>query len=724
MAMQVKIRVRSGTSEEWAAKDPVLLLAEPGYDSTTRTLKIGDGASKWSELPVTVTTDQIDAAVANSVSVNDGILAAVEAAAAPALTASQQAAAAADASRDLAENAVLSGGALPVRYTNLLTDPTYQVFGTAGWSFLGGTAVRSGADAVVTGNGTIGGIGLYSSAGQAFVGKAGHRYYVRAEMAIPTTSANDATLLSVSLSDNSTHQYVGGFQTAVASPAKNLKYTISGVVELPADYDGKSIRLYQRAYFTSPAAANGSQVRLHPAVVFDLTEASPTMPEPTKEVLDREVAASAAAAPVTELRRRPTAILERTFAPKTKRSVAAGPHVVLRFDDGFRNNLTVAAPILGRYGYPGVIYHCTGAPSLSGAAAQHPLMTPDEVRRLWDTYGWEVAAHTRNHEDAINTPIADWRASIRGNALDLVGMGLPRPVSMAYPNGSRSKESDRLVYGLFDKCGLTGGPERIPWPYNKGTFFTGWCALGGPTDADARLALAKVKRYIAASFDKGCVPVVGIHGTTVEQTTWPHFLRADLLADLCQWLWAEGYPVSTMSDTPRHNMVTDPRFTTQDITTPVLGGHPWYTYTTGGWARYADVNAFSGYCARLNATSGLAVGNRPLVEQRINVEPETAYKVYLHHCSPSHTSGAVVARVSYLDVLGNPVGTPTPSAASISSAGGSEGAWVGGTPFTTPPGAYIAVLSLLPDATTGVTGDIRVDSVAMFPASTYDPLAP
>lgn len=55
--MQVKIRVRSGTSEEWAAKNPVLLLAEPGYDSTARILKIGDGSSTWSELPETNIVD-------------------------------------------------------------------------------------------------------------------------------------------------------------------------------------------------------------------------------------------------------------------------------------------------------------------------------------------------------------------------------------------------------------------------------------------------------------------------------------------------------------------------------------------------------------------------------------------------------------------------------------------------------------------------------------------
>lgn len=80
VAMQVKIRLRSGTSEEWAAKNPVLTLAEPGYDLTTRTLKVGDGSSAWNDLPVTVTTDQIEAAIANSAAVHHGIHAASHAA--------------------------------------------------------------------------------------------------------------------------------------------------------------------------------------------------------------------------------------------------------------------------------------------------------------------------------------------------------------------------------------------------------------------------------------------------------------------------------------------------------------------------------------------------------------------------------------------------------------------------------------------------------------------
>lgn len=48
--MLVTIQFRRGTSAEWATADPVLGQGEPGFDTTVRGQKIGDGASHWSEL--------------------------------------------------------------------------------------------------------------------------------------------------------------------------------------------------------------------------------------------------------------------------------------------------------------------------------------------------------------------------------------------------------------------------------------------------------------------------------------------------------------------------------------------------------------------------------------------------------------------------------------------------------------------------------------------------
>ena len=369
------------------------------------------------------------------------------------------------------------------------------------------------------------------------------------------------------------------------------------------------------------------------------------------------------------------------------------------------------------------VFGANGWSFLGGITGDHPLMTPDQVRKLWDTYGWEIGAHTHAHEDAVDTAIDKWRTSAEASITNIIGMGLPRPTSFAYPNGSRNAATDKLTYGLFDKVGLTGGPERMPWPYNKGTFFTGWCALGGATDADGKAALAKVKQYIRASFDQGNIPIVGMHGVTLAQPTLGHFVRADLLADLCQWLWAEGYPVSTQKDTPTHNMIADPGFMDQALTTSALGGHPWSTASVNGWKQYSDPAALAGKCARLAATSGIGSGSQTYVEQRIAVHPGSSYKVYLHHCSPAYTSGAVVARVLWYDILGTQIGTDTPTAATINRAAPTGGEWVGGAPITAPAGACVARLQLLPDQAAGVTGDIRVDSVAMFPTTTYDPLA-
>lgn len=50
--MIAQIQVRRGTTAEWAAASPVVLAAgEPGWDSTLKRLKIGDGATEWVGLP-------------------------------------------------------------------------------------------------------------------------------------------------------------------------------------------------------------------------------------------------------------------------------------------------------------------------------------------------------------------------------------------------------------------------------------------------------------------------------------------------------------------------------------------------------------------------------------------------------------------------------------------------------------------------------------------------
>ena len=51
MANYIKIRIRRDSTKNWAMADPVLMLGEIAADMDKHGLKVGDGTSKWSELP-------------------------------------------------------------------------------------------------------------------------------------------------------------------------------------------------------------------------------------------------------------------------------------------------------------------------------------------------------------------------------------------------------------------------------------------------------------------------------------------------------------------------------------------------------------------------------------------------------------------------------------------------------------------------------------------------
>lgn len=49
-----RLQLRNGNADEWAAKNPVLMEGEPGFERDTGQLKIGNGLDKWNDLPYQV----------------------------------------------------------------------------------------------------------------------------------------------------------------------------------------------------------------------------------------------------------------------------------------------------------------------------------------------------------------------------------------------------------------------------------------------------------------------------------------------------------------------------------------------------------------------------------------------------------------------------------------------------------------------------------------------
>lgn len=50
MPRETNIQIRRGSSAEWTSANPTLNNGEPGWDSTNKKLKIGDGTTPWSSL--------------------------------------------------------------------------------------------------------------------------------------------------------------------------------------------------------------------------------------------------------------------------------------------------------------------------------------------------------------------------------------------------------------------------------------------------------------------------------------------------------------------------------------------------------------------------------------------------------------------------------------------------------------------------------------------------
>lgn len=48
---EFRIRLRRGTDAQWASTNPILLSGELGYVTDLKRYKIGDGSTRWIDLP-------------------------------------------------------------------------------------------------------------------------------------------------------------------------------------------------------------------------------------------------------------------------------------------------------------------------------------------------------------------------------------------------------------------------------------------------------------------------------------------------------------------------------------------------------------------------------------------------------------------------------------------------------------------------------------------------
>ena len=123
------------------------------------------------------------------------------------------------------------------------------------------------------------------------------------------------------------------------------------------------------------------------------------------------------------------------------RGEAKGKVVAITFDDGYRDNLENALPVLQHYGFTATCYMVSAALGADNAwdaaelGVHKPLMSAKELRQ-WQAAGMEVGAHSRHHPRLPDLTEADLLNEMTGSRQDLEKLLAVPVTQFCYPYGA------------------------------------------------------------------------------------------------------------------------------------------------------------------------------------------------------------------------------------------------------------------------------------------------
>lgn len=137
-----------------------------------------------------------------------------------------------------------------------------------------------------------------------------------------------------------------------------------------------------------------------------------------------------------------------------------GKVAALTFDDGYRDFLEHAWPVLEEFGFPSTVFLITGrmgASYTSSGGESLPLLSWEEAARL-EGRGVSFGSHTRQHPKLTKVPEGEARQELEGSWTDLAER-LERPSRFfCYPHGRTSAALQEAVRAAGYEGAVTVAP--------------------------------------------------------------------------------------------------------------------------------------------------------------------------------------------------------------------------------------------------------------------------
>lgn len=167
--------------------------------------------------------------------------------------------------------------------TNLIRNGDFSA-GLDGYSIYGGVGKVEANTLSVTGNGSLGAIGVYTSSTNKFTSNLNDSIYFKCRIRVLD---NECKYIRFYCSDGVTIFDLTGKVERIPKPLVSTWYEVSEIFTLPQELTGKNIQIFALAYYSNSEISNGKKLEFWRPLTLNLTSVFGEGLEPLKKEIEK-----------------------------------------------------------------------------------------------------------------------------------------------------------------------------------------------------------------------------------------------------------------------------------------------------------------------------------------------------------------------------------------------------------------------------------------------------